>query len=199
MTKGMYMFSKIRAIALAVVTAGVLTFTAAQASAFAATASTAKPAHPARTAQTSQITPTPISGVVTDAAGNVVQTFSGTFTPTSFQGTKTTLTALGTVTGTLTNVATNATTTVNQTPGSSVVTPADPTCNVLSLTLGPLHLDLLGLVVDLNQVVLNITAVSGAGNLLGNLLCAVANLLNNSGSGNMIPVANLLNQILSLL
>jgi hypothetical protein len=30
----------------------------------------------------------------------------------------------------------------------------------------------------LNQVVRNITAVAGAGNLLGNLLCAVANLLN---------------------
>jgi len=29
--------------------------------------------------------------------------------------------------------------------------------------------------------VLNITAVPGAGNLLGNLLCDVANLLNGSG------------------
>lgn len=32
-----------------------------------------------------------------------------------------------------------------------------------------------------------------------NLLCAVANLLNDSGSSNMIPVANVLNHILSLL
>jgi len=32
--------------------------------------------------------------------------------------------------------------------------------------------------VTLNQVVLDITAVPGAGNLLGNLLCSVANLLN---------------------
>jgi hypothetical protein len=41
---------------------------------------------------------------------------------------------------------------------------------VLNLVLGPLHLDLLGLVVDLNQVHLVITAVQAPGNLLGNLL-----------------------------
>jgi hypothetical protein len=56
------------------------------------------------------------------------------------------------------------------------------TCDVLNLVLGPLHLDLLGLVVDLNQVVLDITAESGAGNLLGNLLCAVVGLLDPVGS-----------------
>jgi hypothetical protein len=39
-------------------------------------------------------------------------------------------------------------------------------------------LNLLGLVVDLNTVALNITAIPGAGKLPGNLLCAVANLLN---------------------
>ncbi len=48
---------------------------------------------------------------------------------------------------------------------------------MLDLTLGPLHLDLLGLMVDLNQVRLTINAVSGPGNLLGNLLCAIAGLL----------------------
>jgi hypothetical protein len=53
-------------------------------------------------------------------------------------------------------------------------------CPVLNLTLGPLNLNLLGLHVHLNQVVLNITAVSGPGNLLGNLLCDVSNLLNGS-------------------
>jgi hypothetical protein len=51
-------------------------------------------------------------------------------------------------------------------------------CPVLHLVLGPLNLNLLGLKVTLNQVVLDITAVPGAGNLLGNLLCSVANLLN---------------------
>jgi hypothetical protein len=41
-------------------------------------------------------------------------------------------------------------------------------CDILNLDLGPLHLDLLGLVVDLNEVVLTITGATGAGNLLGN-------------------------------
>ena len=65
------------------------------------------------------------------------------------------------------------------------------------LTLGPLNLNLLGLVVTLNQVHLTITAVPGAGNLLGNLLCAVANLLN--GTGSLSVIAALLNGILALL
>jgi len=70
----------------------------------------------------------------------------------------------------------------------------------LTLTLGPLHLDLLGLVVDLNQVVLNITAQPGPGNLLGNLLCAVANLLNGGNLSNLLTqLVALLNQILASL
>src|SRR4051794_26524493 len=51
-------------------------------------------------------------------------------------------------------------------------------CQILFLTLGPLDLNLLGLRVQLNQVVLRITAVRGPGNLLGNLLCALTGLLN---------------------
>jgi len=54
-------------------------------------------------------------------------------------------------------------------------------CPILHLDLGPLNLNLLGLHVHLNRVVLDITAVSGPGNLLGNLLCSVANLLNGGG------------------
>jgi hypothetical protein len=50
-------------------------------------------------------------------------------------------------------------------------------CDILTLDLGPIHLDLLGLVVDLSAVELDITALPGEGNLLGNLLCAVAGLL----------------------
>ena len=50
-------------------------------------------------------------------------------------------------------------------------------CNVLFLDLGPLNLDLLGLTVDLAEVILDINAVPGPGNLLGNLLCALLGLL----------------------
>jgi hypothetical protein len=51
---------------------------------------------------------------------------------------------------------------------------AGPTCPVLNLVLGPLHVNLLGLVVDLNQVHLIITA-EPAGGVLGSLFCGLAN------------------------
>jgi hypothetical protein len=46
-------------------------------------------------------------------------------------------------------------------------------CPVLNLVLGPLHLNLLGLVVDLNQVTLTITATPGGG-ALGDLFCSLS-------------------------
>ena len=67
------------------------------------------------------------------------------------------------------------------------------TCDILHLNLGPLDLDLLGLVIHLDEVVLDIVAESGAGNLLGNLLCAVAGLLDppaaSAGSSASSPPA----------
>jgi len=70
------------------------------------------------------------------------------------------------------------------------------TCSILDLTLGPIHLDLLGLVVDLNQVHLQLTAEPGSGNLLGNLLCAVAGLFDGGLLG---QVSQILNRVLGLL
>jgi hypothetical protein len=123
---------------------------------------------------------------------------NGVFTITSFaMNSAGQLVANGTFTGTaLVGGVTQAVTST----ASAVVTPSG-TCQILDLTLGPLHLDLLGLVVDLNQVHLTITAESGPGNLLGNLLCAVANLLN---PGQQSPTAlqqiiNLLNQLIARL
>ena len=72
--------------------------------------------------------------------------------------------------------------------------PAAGACNVLNLVLAPLDLNVLGLQVHLDQVVLNIVAQSGAGQLLGNLLCFVAGLL-DGGS----PLSNLLTQLTGLL
>lgn len=46
-------------------------------------------------------------------------------------------------------------------------------CPILDLILGPLHLDLLGLIVDLNQVHLTITADPNGG-VLGSLFCSLA-------------------------
>jgi hypothetical protein len=71
-------------------------------------------------------------------------------------------------------------------------------CGILLLDLGPLHLDLLGLVVDLNEVILDITAQTGANNLLGNLLCALTGLLDIPGAiAGIINLIGSINQLLS--
>ena len=123
----------------------------------------------------------PITGTATNALGQTVN-FAGTFTLQRFTVVNGQLSAVGTLTGTLTNTVTGATQTVNQT----VTLPVSPsgTCQILHLTLGPLDLNLLGLMVHLNQVVLDVTAQSGPGNLLGNLLCGIANLLNSNAPAN---------------
>lgn len=72
-------------------------------------------------------------------------------------------------------------------------------CDVLNLVLGPLDLNLLGLEVHLNRVVLDIVARAGAGNLLGNLLCAVAGLLDGTAALDQLRLANVLNRVLALL
>ena len=75
--------------------------------------------------------------------------------------------------------------------------PGTASCQILFLDLGPLFLDVLGLTVDLNEVVLDITAVAGAGNLLGNLLCAIVHLLD--GPGAFVTLLNLLDRINAIL
>ena len=67
------------------------------------------------------------------------------------------------------------------------------TSEILTLTLGPLDLNLLGLRVQLNRLHLRVTAEAGPGNLLGNLLCDVALLDGPTG------LARLLNRIVALL
>jgi hypothetical protein len=72
-------------------------------------------------------------------------------------------------------------------------------CQVLNLVLGPINLNLLGLVVRTNQINVRIDAVPGAGNLLGNLLCGVTNLLNPGAlTGPLGQIANILNALLAL-
>jgi hypothetical protein len=84
---------------------------------------------------------------------------------------------------------------------TSTGSPTAPVCQVLVLDLGPLNLNLLGLEVDLSPVHLEINAISGPGNLLGNLLCALVGLLDPPGAGSPLGTAitNLLNTINQLL
>jgi hypothetical protein len=83
----------------------------------------------------------------------------------------------------------------NPTNFVTTVTQATGSCQILDLTLGPLDLNLLGLMVHLDTVHLNITAQHGPGNVLGNLLCAVAGLLDDNGSTN--GLAALLNRLVA--
>jgi hypothetical protein len=133
----------------------------------------------------------PISGVV---AG--VGTLTGNFAISRFVIENGQLTAVGTLTATVTDTAGNVARTL-ATQLAMPVTDMTGTCDILTLVLGPLHLDILGLTVDLNQVVLEIAATAGAGNLLGNLLCAIAGLLDAGSLGTQL--VNLLNQLLVVL
>lgn len=132
-----------------------------------------------------------------DDAGNVL---NGLVNITSFAVQGNQMVAQGVLNGTLTTADGSATSVVHQ-PVTLPVSSIDPNCQVLHLVLGPLDLNLLGLTIHLNQVVLNITAVPGNGNLLGNLLCSVANLLNGGGPVNTLltQLQTLLNQILAAL
>lgn len=74
------------------------------------------------------------------------------------------------------------------------------TCPVLHLAIGPINLNLLGLVVTTQPIVVDIVAVPGPGNLLGNLLCAIAGLLDPSGAiSNLARLIAALNQLLQIL
>lgn len=156
------------------------------------------------------LTDVPVSGILSDGGS-----FTGTFTATQFTLDEATrqLSVTGVLSGsaisggTTTAITQTITTTANLSRESVTAMregeatmfhpAAAATCDILFLDLGPLHLDLLGLTLDLNEVVLDLNAVSGAGNLLGNLLCAVVGLLD--GVGALAGLLNLLDAINNLL
>lgn len=132
------------------------------------------------------------------AGGTTLGNLVGTLNITSFTNQGGQLIANGTLTGTVTNAAGQLVTTLTNQAVSVPVTSASGSCTILNLTLGPINLDLLGLVVQTNTIHLQITAQQGAGNLLGNLLCAVAHLL-DPGAAPLGSLAGLLNRILAVL
>jgi hypothetical protein len=157
----------------------------------AAGTATAKP-------RTADPTTAPVTGTLANGTGSV----TGTFDVTRFAVQNGTLMAVGTLNGTVADAAGTTLASGPQQVALPVNTAASTgSCQILDLVLGPLDLNLLGLVVHLDQVHLNITAQQGPGNLLGNLLCAVANLLNaNTGvSAILNQIAALLNQLLGVL
>jgi hypothetical protein len=151
-----------------------------------------------------KVAPVTVHGVTDDA-----RALDGTFTLRRFRQHQGVLYAVGRLTGTLGGAPVSQTVQLpitsasNDAPGAQGLAQPVPTpgaCSILTLALGPLDLDLLGLRVALDEVNLLVEAIPGAGNLLGNLLCAVAGLLNGGlGGGLGALLNNLLAAIADLL
>lgn len=158
------------------------------------------------TTQGTSLAGAPVTGVAHNG-----KAFTGHFTVTQFVTRAGKTYAVGTLTGKLgrRNIGSRAV----ALPVAVAPAPASPTlpaapassgahaaalCPVLHLDLGPLTLNLLGLNVHLNEVILDITAQSGPGDLLGNLVCTVANLLNPGTLpvGQVTGLLNILQQLL---
>lgn len=144
-------------------------------------------------AQTNPFVDIPATGTIPSIRRGA---FEGTLDITRFTVQNGQLVALGNLSGTLTNTGGQVIGEVTNVAVAIPVTSITGTCDILHLELGPLDLNLLGLVVHLDKIVLDIDAQSGPGNLLGNLLCGIANLLNSGGS--LQSIARLLNQILAI-
>lgn len=156
---------------------------------------------PAASASNGSAAPTKIDSLpaldtvnVTGVAKNGSQ-FTGKFAIQRFIVRRHHAYAIGTLTGTLgTRHVTRygvmlPVSLTGSTGSSSSARTAQASCPVLHLVLGPVNLNLLGLQVTLGggatgqqPIVLDITAIPGAGNLLGNLLCDLTNALNQPGA-----------------
>jgi hypothetical protein len=165
--------------------------------------------------------PAPATSVVnsplTDAAGNIVGSFTGTIqlARVAVEGQSVIGSLLMNGTATVNGVTTDVTNvlgsgilatggaaaTAATTAAAAAPTAAAVGCSILDLTIGAIHLNLLGLDVALAQIDLDIVAVPGAGNLLGNLLCAIVGLLDGptggAVGGALTTLLGTINQLLS--
>jgi hypothetical protein len=160
------------------------------------------------TTQTAEAAPKKKPSITQEVTGKIAgtdQVVKGTYKITKFAVEKGKLVAKATFTGNIDGgdgsdtIKKKVTIPVSQgaAPAAGQDVQAQATCNVLNLSLGPLDLNLLGLVVHLDEVNLIIDAVSGPGALLGNLLCAVAGLLDGPSLPGLNDIlADLLNLIL---
>jgi hypothetical protein len=140
----------------------------------------------------------------TTASGDSV---TGTFTPLGFTNRNGNLRARGIVTGVVHQAGPNTTFTAIRTVrvltanGTDVSNArAAAVCQILRLRLGPIRLNLLGLRIRTNVIRVRIVAVPGPGNLLGNLLCAIAGLLDPPTTpAQLAEVTTLLQRVLNRL
>jgi hypothetical protein len=155
----------------------------------------------------------PIKGTVAKGKSGKSKSFSGQYTVTGFKTSGGKTFAVGDLTGRVNGKrVTKDDVAMPVTLGSSSnARAAQAACPVLNLQLGPIDLNLLGLRVQLGgigpngqptlPIGLRITAIPGSGNLLGNLLCNVAGLLNPPQSGTLSAqeITALLNLVITLI
>lgn len=152
--------------------------------------------------------PSVTSKTVTGTIAGSTEQVTGSYKITKFAVEKGKLVAKGTFTGNIVGgdpndtIKKKVTVPVSKAPAPAAAAQAQDvealaTCQILNLLLGPLDLNVLGLRVQLNQVDLDITGNTGSGNLLGNLLCGVAGLLDAPSLPALNEIiADLLNLIL---
>jgi hypothetical protein len=153
---------------------------------------------PTGTLPTINLTNVPVTGAFNGVPAPAGSVFNGSLTITRFARTAGgQLVAFGRVTGAVTAVVNGVTTTVasftNQLVGPLPISAISATCTILHLDLAPLDLNLLGLMVHLDRVVLDVTA-NAAGGLLGQLLSGL--LCANNVSQVLV---NVLNRVLARL
>lgn len=107
-----------------------------------------------------------------------VGTFTGTVSDLAFDTDGNDLLVSGVLNGTVRGLPDGVETIRNVSFRDIVSTiDASRSCKILDLDIGRITLNLLGLVVDIAPIRIDIDAVPGPGNLLGNLLCALVGLL----------------------
>jgi len=134
----------------------------------------------------------PLTQKVAVTGKNKGKDFKGVYTIERFASSGSKLLAVGTLKGTLKgrkvtkrNVRMPASLAQAPAAGSSQLPPAPeplpvPSCPVLALDLGPLKLNLLGLVVRTNRIFLNIDGIATpnpGGGLLGSIVCALSSVV----------------------
>ena len=135
------------------------------------------------------------------------RSFTGTYTIDRFKVARTgryagKMVAVGTVRGrsggqryTKTGVAIPAR--LTKAAAAAQIPPTQGACQILNLTLQPIDLNLLGLRVRTSRIDVRIEGVPGAGNLLGNLLCAITGILDPNNTS-LSQLSAVLNAILAL-
>jgi len=79
-------------------------------------------------------------------------------------------------------------------PAGAQIVPQQAECQVLHLEIAGVNLNLLGLTITTQPIVLDLAAEAGGTNVLGSLICAILELL-----GNVVGLVDLLNELLGVL